>query len=349
MVVAQNQKSLSKETTENGAESESTMAKKPLDTASTSPMTTTSTIGSESDTSENMKNASATNSLVMVAFLVIIAISYFTKPDNLVPSGRPTLMHVWYYGWLSAISTGLGVLPLIFSPNLNTFYIGVSNAIAAGMMIAASYSLIMEGCTFNEPDDTVEMSSIARTTLGTLSGVLFIVGTKSFLDQYEDLKVGSIAGADARKILLIIFVMFLHSFAEGVGIGVSFGGINGSELGVFISTSLAMHNVPEGLAVAIVLLPRGVSKLTASLWCIATSLPQPLMAVPAFLFVHYFIPVLPIGLGFAGGAMAWVALFELLVEAYEDTNAITTGIISSISMAVMLGLQEYVDDEARGS
>jgi zinc transporter ZupT len=178
-------------------------------------------------------------------------------------------------------------------------------------------------------------------------GLAFIIGTKAFLEKHEDIHVGNLAGADARRIILIIFVMTLHSFSEGVGIGVSFGGSNGRELGVFISASLAVHNVPEGLAVAIALLPRKISKLTVALWCIATSIPQPLMAVPSFLFVHYFIPILPVGLGFAGGAMAWVALFELLMEAYEDTSAAVTAVISLVSMSAMFWMQMKLDEGSR--
>ena len=99
------------------------------------------------------------------------------------------------------------------------------------MMIAASYSLMVEGCTFSEPDDISEISSTIRTFVGGAFGLVFILSTKSFLEKHEELTVGSLAGADARKVLLIIFVMTLHSFSEGVGIGVSFGGSNGSELG----------------------------------------------------------------------------------------------------------------------
>lgn len=274
-------------------------------------------------------------------------ISFITYPESLQPVGRPTLNHVFYFGWISALSTGLGVLPLIFSPKLDSWWIGVTNAIAAGMMMAASYSLFSEGLTFSEPDDSSPHTPLTRTCIGAVFGLLFILSTKSFLEKHEDLKVGGLAGADARKVLLIIFVMTLHSFSEGVGIGVSFGGSNGSELGVFISASLAVHNVPEGLAVAIVLLPRKISKWTAALWCILTSMPQPLMAVPAFLFVHSFIPFLPVGLGFAGGAMAWVALFELLMEAIEDTDVLTTGVISSCSVMVMLKMQDFIDEESR--
>jgi zinc transporter, ZIP family len=217
-------------------------------------------------------------------------------------------------------------------------------AVAAGMMSAASISLFWEGVTFTEPHDTSEVSTTVRTVIGALLGLFFILGTKGILDRYEDLKVAGMDGTDARKAILVFFVMTLHSFSEGAGIGVSFGGTHGSELGMFISASLAVHNVPEGLAICVVLLPKGTSKVTAALWAVATSLPQPLMAVPAYEFVHHFIPFVPTGLGFAGGAMAWVAIFELLSEAIEDTDLITTGTVASISLAAMMFIVEKIED-----
>jgi zinc transporter ZupT len=53
---------------------------------------------------------------------------------------------------------------------------------------------------------------------------------------------------------------------------------------------------------------------------------------------------LPLGLGFAGGAMAWVAFAELLVEAYEDTDILTTGLVSIISLAIMMTMQDALRD-----
>jgi ZIP family zinc transporter len=210
------------------------------------------------------------------------------------------------------------------------------------MMIAASYSLFSEGCTYSDPQDHSAIEPHFRTILGALLGLVFILVTKRFLDRYEDIKVGGLGGTDARKALLIFFVMTLHSFSEGVGVGVSFGGVHGSELGVFISASLAVHNVPEGLAIAVVMLPRGATVLTAALWAISTSLPQPLMAVPAYLFVNHFIPILPVGLGFAGGAMAFVAFFELLMEAIQETSVLTTCATSLLSLAGMLYVQSMI-------
>mmetsp|Transcript_20888 Transcript_20888/g.26984 ORF Transcript_20888/g.26984 Transcript_20888/m.26984 type:complete len:328 (+) Transcript_20888:281-1264(+) len=298
-------------------------------------------------TIERRKEAPSTPAWAYFSLVLMAAVTYFTIPTPFQPHGEPTLNHVFYYGWLTALSTGLGVLPFLFIPDVATYWVGICNAIAAGMMIAASYSLFMEGCTYDDPHDKSEFSTELRTAAGAVLGLMFILGTKKFLDQYEDLKVGVLGGADARKALLIFFVMTLHSFSEGVGVGVSFGGVHGSKLGTFISASLAVHNIPEGLAIAVVLLPRGVSTIAAAVWAVATSLPQPLMAVPAYLFVHHFIPFLPVGLGFAGGAMAWVAIFELLMEALEDTNLLTTGAIAGCSLLSMVYIQSLIDDEAR--
>ncbi len=61
--------------------------------------------------------------------------------------------------------------------------------------------------------------------------------------------VADLRGGDARKALLILSVMTAHSFAEGVGVGVSFGG--GQRLGLFITLAIALHNIPEGLAISL--------------------------------------------------------------------------------------------------
>jgi len=290
-----------------------------------------------------------TSPWVWAALASFTILTYVTMPDPLQPphGQSPSIQHVFYYGWLTAITTGLGAIPLAFAPNLASYWVGLSNAVAAGMMIAASYSLLYEGWTFDDPNDVSPIPVYIRTIAGAFVGLIFINATERLLADYEDLSVGGLAGADAKRALLIFFVMTLHSFSEGVGIGVSFGGVHGSELGVFISASLAVHNIPEGLAMSVTLMPRGTSLATAIVFAILTSLPQPLMAVPAYEFVYHFIPILPAGLGFAGGAMAWVALFELLREAVDDSGLITTAFVSTVSLIGMHFLNDLIDRGAR--
>jgi len=278
------------------------------------------------------------------ALAVLLIISYIALPSDLRPT-QPTIQHVFYYGWVTALSTGLGAVPLFFADDVGKTTLGVCNGLAAGMMLSASTSLIYEGIMLEESVQYEAVSQMWRVAIGVVSGLLFIVSTQQILDKYEDLKLCGLQGADAKKVLLIIFVMTLHSFSEGVGIGVSFGGLTGAQLGVFISATLAVHNVPEGLAVALVLNPRKVSKLNSALWCVFTSLPQPLMAVPAYLFIEHFIPLLPVGLGFAAGAMAWVAVFELFAEAIEDTNKLTAVLTSGTAFLAMFYVQGLIKEE----
>lgn len=83
-----------------------------------------------------------------------------------------------------------------------------------------------------------------------------------------------IKGADANKVILVIGIMTLHSFGEGSGVGVSFAGSKGFSQGLLVTLAIAVHNIPEGLAVSMVLSSRGVSPQNAMLWSVITSLPQ---------------------------------------------------------------------------
>jgi zinc transporter, ZIP family len=169
-------------------------------------------------------------------------------------------------------------------------------------MLAASGSLLWQGYGLGA----------GRLALGALAGAVFIVVFRAVLGDRDDLVLGRLAGADALKALVIVAVMTAHSAAEGVGVGVSFG--DGEKLGLLITLAIAIHNVPEGLAISVVLVPRGATVRSAAWWSVFSSLPQPLIAPLAYLFVEEFHAVLPAGLGFAAGAMIWMVFSELVPE-----------------------------------
>lgn len=230
---------------------------------------------------------------------------------------------VFLYALLTALCTGLGALPFLFARSVPRSWLGGMNAAAAGLMLAASFGLVYEGIGY----------SLARVAVGFLLGVAFITWSSRTLHRYRHLTLGNLHGLDARKALLVVGIMTLHSFTEGVGLGVSFGG--GQSLGTFISLAIAVHNIPEGLAISLVLVPRGVSVGHAAWWSVFSSLPQPLMAPAAYLFVETFRAHLPTGLGFAAGAMIWMVFSELVPDALKDTShgaVATTVTLTSLAM-----------------
>ncbi|KAF8083066.1 hypothetical protein N665_0794s0024 [Sinapis alba] len=245
-----------------------------------------------------------------------------------------------------AAATGLGAVPFFFV-ELDPQWAGICNGMAAGVMLAASFDLVKEG---------QEHGSGNWVVSGILAGGLFIWLCKQFLEQYGEVSMLDIKGADAAKVVLVIGIMTLHSFGEGSGVGVSFAGSKGFSQGLLITLAIAVHNIPEGLAVSMVLTSRGVSPQNAMLWSIITSLPQPLVAVPAFLCADAFSKFLPFCTGFAAGCMVWMVIAEVLPDAFKEASPSQVASAATISVASMEALStlfesfthDYNSEDASG-
>jgi zinc transporter ZupT len=81
---------------------------------------------------------------------------------------------------------------------------------------------------------------------------------------------------------------------------------------------------------------------SAAGWSVFSSLPQPALAVPAFIFVTQFEPLLPLGLRFAAGAMIWMAFAELLPDALEEAAPATIASAVLVALGVMLAFQQFL-------
>lgn len=70
--------------------------------------------------------------------VLVVLISIFTLPDDW---NGVSALHVWYYGWITAVSTGIGVLPFFFFSEPNKFWMGISNGKNDGTFVRATLSM----------------------------------------------------------------------------------------------------------------------------------------------------------------------------------------------------------------
>jgi ZIP family zinc transporter len=231
------------------------------------------------------------------------------------------LVLVFVAGLITALATGLGAIPFFlvddFSDRWNVALWGV----ASGIMVAASlFGLVREGLAYG--------SSILLVP-GLLAGVVLVIVGHRVVDSYDH-HPKAFEEADFSKLVLILGVLTIHSFPEGVAVGVSFAelGLGAAEtvgvfglalpvLAVFMTVAISIHNVPEGVAISIPLRSLGIGEWKMVWWAVFSSLPQPIGAVIAFAFVRLAREFLPFGFGFAAGAMIYLVATEFVPEALE--------------------------------
>jgi ZIP family zinc transporter len=220
------------------------------------------------------------------------------------------------------LATGIGGLPFVFVRQVPHNLARLSWSAAGGMMLSASvFNLLLPG---------VEDGGINAVALGVLAGTV-IFGLATRFASQADLHIHDLSGEGARRVGLVLSTMFLHSFPEGLAVGVAFGS-GEAGLGILVTIAISIHNIPEGIAVSLPLRAEGVSGWKCVGWAIISSLPQPIATIPAYLAVVAFRPVLPFAFGLAAGAMFFLVLSEMIPE-----SRATGGQRNASALAGMLG------------
>jgi zinc transporter ZupT len=237
------------------------------------------------------------------------------------------LLEVFLAALISDLATALGVLPFLFLDRVDRKWQGMAGAAAGGMMLSAS--------VFALADKALRSGSAIGVITGMLAGASFFALARRLVER-QHWHLGSWTERDSRKSILVIATMFVHSVPEGIAIGVGYA-TGEVRFGLLLATAIAVHNIPEGTAVALPLRTQGASLWTCASYAVLTSLPQPMLAVPAFALTSVFQPLVAPALGFAGGAMIFLVMAELLPESLESCSRTETGWSVTLGLVGMLG------------
>ena len=254
------------------------------------------------------------------------------------------------YGFLASLAAGLmtsvGAIPCLFIKKISPRFEDSTLGFAAGVMLGASFfSLIVPGLDYADDLWQNKYLSVLAVLGGLLVGVLSIWLIERYSPhehfvikkQYDDQTTDKIL-----KIWLFIIAITIHNMPEGLAVGVGFGG---GDLGnaLALAIGIGIQNAPEGLAVAFALLTIGYTRTNSFLIASATGLFEPILGLIGVSIVTVFLPILPIALGFAAGAMLFVISHEIIPETHRRghenwaTGGFTIGLLIMLSLDILLG------------
>ena len=233
--------------------------------------------------------------------------------------------------------TALGALCVYFLRNgLNKRITNALNGFASGVMIAASiWSLLVPAMEY-ESSLILGKLSFLPALLGLWIGVGLMFLTERLIpDSSIDNGIG--------KNMLFWSVTF-HNLPEGMAVGVLYAAaINDNSpqtLGAAISLSIgiAIQNFPEGAIISMPLRGNGMNKHKAFGLGVLSGVVEPVGAILTIMAVSFILPILPILLGIAAGAMIFAILKELQPRIIQNSGESLGTVFFAIGFSCMMAL-----------
>lgn len=209
--------------------------------------------------------------------------------------------------------------------------------LSAGVMLAATFWSLLSPAL--EMAENLNLTSWIIVSVGVLlGGLLLFTGDKIF-DKLTKKKTNS---HSIKRSLMLIFSITLHNIPEGMAIGVAFGSIaynlNGATLtsAVMLAIGIGIQNFPEGSAVSLPLRREGMSRTKSFFFGALSGIVEPISAVIGAILVLKVQILLPILLSFAGGAMIYVVVQELIPESQTNKKKDLMALFTILGFLIMM-------------
>lgn len=245
---------------------------------------------------------------------------------------------------IAGLFTAVGAIP-IFLMRVSRGIEDTLMGFGAGVMLAATaFELVLPAVGIAERDYGGPGAAVLILSAGILLGGSMILLLHRVV-PHEHFVVGCQSCSNPEKfqrVWLFIFAIALHNLPEGLAVGVGFGGEEVSD-GMALAIGIGLQNLPEGLVVAIALVALGYSKWTAFGVTLLTGLVQPIGGLIGALAVSLAEFLLPWGLAFAAGAMLFVISHEIIPESHRKGHEgkATLGVL--VGFIVMLAIDLLLD------
>lgn len=214
---------------------------------------------------------------------------------------------------------------------------------AAGVMTAASiWSLLIPAM-----DQSVHMGKFAFVPafVGFWLGIIFLLILDKIIPHlHQNSTQAEGVKSNFGKSTMLALAVALHNLPEGMAVGAVFAGWLAGENEIALSGALvlaigiAIQNFPEGAIISMPLRAEGMSKTRSFVYGMLSGAVEPVGAFITILLAGIMVPVLPYALSFAAGAMMYVVVEELIPEMSEGEHS-NIGVLSfSLGFTFMMVL-----------
>ena len=246
--------------------------------------------------------------------------------------------------FLPLLGTSLGSAMVFFlKGKMNANIQRSLTGFAAGVMVAASvWSLIIPAM-----DQSAHMGKLAflPAFIGIWLGFLFLLLLDKVIPHLH-LNSSSPEGKSCGlgKSTMMVMAVALHNLPEGMAVGaVAAGWLTGNETISFagalaLSLGIALQNLPEGAIISMPLKSNGMGRRRAFGYGVLSGIIEPVGAIVTILLADLMVPVLPYMLTFAAGAMLYVVVEELIPEMSEGDHSHIGPIFFAVGFSLMMVL-----------